>query len=252
MGKLAILAAAAVLFGAASAKADQAITFPQLGGGLTVGNSFQLGQGSLTHFGNTASSGVGVDGPFVSVSGSNIVNGSEVLTANATINWDFEVLAPADTLVGTQVNLTITGTYDASVTSAAGGGVGNIFVGPNFAELTSAFHQECDGGDKGQCGHDPFEVQALVTVNEVEEIELQVNGVGGDNLNLGHGFSFSIDPMLSLSPDLIDQGFSLQVEPDALPPPITGGVPEPAAWTLMILGFGMAGASLRRRRALAG
>lgn len=33
----------------------------------------------------------------------------------------------------------------------------------------------------------------------------------------------------------------------------TGGVPEPAAWALMILGFGLSGATLRRRRdALAG
>jgi len=30
-----------------------------------------------------------------------------------------------------------------------------------------------------------------------------------------------------------------------------GAVPEPAAWALMIAGFGLAGATLRRRRALA-
>ncbi len=30
---------------------------------------------------------------------------------------------------------------------------------------------------------------------------------------------------------------------------ITGGVPEPATWAMMILGFGFAGAALRRRRA---
>jgi hypothetical protein len=29
------------------------------------------------------------------------------------------------------------------------------------------------------------------------------------------------------------------------------GVPEPASWALMIGGFGLAGASLRRRRAIA-
>lgn len=29
--------------------------------------------------------------------------------------------------------------------------------------------------------------------------------------------------------------------------PATGGVPEPASWALMILGFGGVGASLRRR-----
>ncbi|THD70619.1 MAG: PEP-CTERM sorting domain-containing protein [Phenylobacterium sp.] len=32
---------------------------------------------------------------------------------------------------------------------------------------------------------------------------------------------------------------------------LTPGVPEPAAWSLMILGFGAAGAMMRRRRALA-
>jgi hypothetical protein len=36
--------------------------------------------------------------------------------------------------------------------------------------------------------------------------------------------------------------------PDSLPP---GGVPEPAAWALMILGFGAMGCALRRRRGLA-
>jgi hypothetical protein len=30
-----------------------------------------------------------------------------------------------------------------------------------------------------------------------------------------------------------------------------GGVPEPASWALMIVGFGSAGAMLRRRRSLA-
>jgi hypothetical protein len=29
-----------------------------------------------------------------------------------------------------------------------------------------------------------------------------------------------------------------------------GGVPEPASWALMIGGFGLAGAALRRRKAL--
>ena len=31
-------------------------------------------------------------------------------------------------------------------------------------------------------------------------------------------------------------------------PPSNGGVPEPASWALMIAGFGLTGAMLRRRR----
>ncbi len=34
------------------------------------------------------------------------------------------------------------------------------------------------------------------------------------------------------------------------PPPTTGGIPEPASWALMILGFGAVGATLRRRQGL--
>lgn len=44
--------------------------------------------------------------------------------------------------------------------------------------------------------------------------------------------------------DPFDVAFTLQ---DAS----AGGVPEPAAWTMMIGGFGLAGAALRRRRAVA-
>jgi hypothetical protein len=35
------------------------------------------------------------------------------------------------------------------------------------------------------------------------------------------------------------------------PPPVTGGIPEPSTWALLIAGFGGAGGMLRRRRALA-
>jgi|GEM_PF-1356632 len=35
-------------------------------------------------------------------------------------------------------------------------------------------------------------------------------------------------------------------------PPVSGGVPEPSAWTMMILGFGLVGATVRRRGRRAG
>jgi len=42
------------------------------------------------------------------------------------------------------------------------------------------------------------------------------------------------------------ENFAFRVTPEGG----AGGVPEPAAWALMISGFGMAGATLRRRRAV--
>ncbi len=48
--------------------------------------------------------------------------------------------------------------------------------------------------------------------------------------------------------DMGDEGWGVsQVHVDGAP----GGVPEPATWALMIMGFGSLGAAMRRRRALA-
>lgn len=42
-----------------------------------------------------------------------------------------------------------------------------------------------------------------------------------------------------------------RINGDPTHPPGSGGVPEPASWALMIMGFGAAGSALRRRRAVA-
>jgi hypothetical protein len=45
---------------------------------------------------------------------------------------------------------------------------------------------------------------------------------------------------------------TLVTPPGAAPPPAVPGVPEPATWAMMIIGFGMVGGLLRRRRRIAG
>lgn len=62
-------------------------------------------------------------------------------------------------------------------------------------------------------------------------------------LAAGDTVSFLIGPAGNWTYD--STGFSLTVS-DVAP----GGVPEPASWALMIMGFGAAGSLLRRRRAL--
>jgi hypothetical protein len=60
---------------------------------------------------------------------------------------------------------------------------------------------------------------------------------GRDAFNLADGVSVNAGDWL------VDNRF--------IDPLATGAVPEPAAWALMITGFGAAGAMLRRRRAIA-
>jgi hypothetical protein len=66
----------------------------------------------------------------------------------------------------------------------------------------------------------------------------------------GHFNFFNVDAMGNLSGPNTD----LSIIPDHLVialAPGGGAVPEPATWAIMICGFGLAGAALRRRRALA-
>jgi hypothetical protein len=60
----------------------------------------------------------------------------------------------------------------------------------------------------------------------------------------------SSDELVRLSGTAVRQSFVgvTQIASVGSPPPPGGGIPEPATWTMMILGFGGLGALLRRRR----
>ena len=65
----------------------------------------------------------------------------------------------------------------------------------------------------------------------------------------------SIDPTITIDQTFYDNvgltagDFALVVEPGLPGADAGGGVPEPASWALMLAGFGVVGAQLRRRRA---
>lgn len=238
MRRLAILAAAAVLLGAASAHADgNAVVFPAVGFGLSVGNQYQGAPGDLRAGTDDAIGGATVGGPFVTASGT-AYSGNLV---GATATWEYEVVGAPSTNIG----VLISGVYDASSTGSSGT-VANIFVGDNFRDYSVAFHRECTDSNR-DCTQQQFSVEAFVSANFVEQIEIQVGGAVTNAT--GGNFSVTIDPIITLAPGFADQGYTLLVAPDAQPPAGVSGVPEPATWALMIVGFGAAGATLRRRRA---
>jgi hypothetical protein len=238
MRRLAILAAAAVLSGAASAHADgvPVVVFPAVGFGLQIGNVFQNTPGDLRIGTDDAIAGATVGGPFVTATGS-AYSGNSV---NVTADWHYEVLGAPSTNIG----VLISGIYSAS-SAGHSGTVGNIFVGDSFRDFSDAFHRECVDSNRDCALQQQFSVEAFVSANFMQEIEIQVGGAV--NNPLGGSFSVTIDPLITLAPGFADQGYTLLVAPDAQPP-AGGGVPEPATWGLMIAGFGLAGAALRRRR----
>ncbi|MBL8554004.1 MAG: PEP-CTERM sorting domain-containing protein [Phenylobacterium sp.] len=89
----------------------------------------------------------------------------------------------------------------------------------------------------------PNSVDVAAWVGGVGQIANSLGAFSFDaSLTAGQKVSFSVGAAGNYAFD--STGFALDVTgPDA-----AGGVPEPASWTMMILGFGGAGAMMRRRR----
>ena len=241
MRRLALLAAAAVLFGAASAHADgNTVVFPPVGIGLQVGSTFAFGPGEVRVGNDYAIGGVDAGGPYVTATGSTASEGQQSQTVDVTATWEYEVIGPPSTSVGVLVS----GVYDA-VSTGQSGTVGNIFVGDSFRDYSNAFTGDCTDG-LGYCGLHQFSIETNISANFIEQIEIHV---GGAVTGAQGDYSVTIDPIITLAPGFAAQGYTLLVAPDAQPPVL--GVPAPATWALTIAGFGLSGAALRRRRAAA-
>lgn len=82
-----------------------------------------------------------------------------------------------------------------------------------------------------------YDLGAAVTALGVTGFQyLRLDGTSGGAINGANGFD--VDAVAAIN--YIDTR-----------PPVTGAIPEPATWAMMILGFGMAGATIRRRRSVA-
>ena len=132
-------------------------------------------------------------------------------------------------------------------------GSAGLNPGDFYGQVCASFDGACANGG----GSNTVDINASFSVptNTVEWIKLSVTA---SSQNYGSEFGGQADPILFLDPSILDpQDYSIDVSPDVTngdPPFIGGGpdggdgVPEPAAWALMTLGFGGLGAVIRRRR----
>lgn len=91
---------------------------------------------------------------------------------------------------------------------------------------------------------DPFTFAELGDVNGVYNSDgVDAFAFDPDNVSIDGG---SVN--VNLSNSVFTPGSSLQVKFDrTTTPPTDGAVPEPATWAMMILGFGLVGAAMRKR-----
>jgi hypothetical protein len=176
---------------------------------------------------------------------------SAATTVSATLTYSFRIDGPDDGPVRVDINA-----YLIAETSILPGGSA-------FAEvLTSSGSSACVALNDSRCA--PFDTYQAGGYDEVTELNARLhemdtpgtvytisliaeagwNGVGNT------GGSASVDPVIFVDPheanaDLYTVDLSPQVTNIA-------GIPEPASWALMLVGFGGLGAALRtRRRAVA-
>jgi hypothetical protein len=143
----------------------------------------------------------------------------------------------------------IEGNSGGTLTCGSANGVGDGVCETTFSTL---FLLRSYGNGVGGQALNAF-LSATANSSATEFVDIDgTEYVGNSDIKAVADPFFEIDPTWAAD----HPGYSLQFSDsivNGVPGPAgdAGGVPEPAAWALMIAGFGMAGAALRRRRAAA-
>lgn len=213
----------------------------------TIGTSDANGSASATLIFSPA--------PGVKASASISPSASESLstayTADAEVDYDLIVHPGANfTTEVTEVPLALSGVTSFS-RSGFGDATGKIVY--TDAQLNSdVTNFICNTHSHSGCGSSPFTIGYRAILDDlgifVGQISLKVRATASE---FPDSASAMIDPILTIDPDflILHPGTTLELSPGIGNGDQQGGVPEPASWALLIAGFGLAGANLRRRRA---
>jgi len=211
--------------------------FPSAPHGSDPDTSFAAGSvsGSINNQDGTASGHASASSQYVSADAA--AAGNTQGLGHASETYYFAVIGPQNV----DVHLLING---GGHLDATGGGA--VEVDENINNITN-FSQTCRSGSS-QCGDFTYSQSVSITSDTAVYLSLAIFAIA-ENGSAG-GF---IDPMITIDPNFVDAGLYHLEFSDGITngSPLSPGVPEPASWALMIAGFGLAGAALRRRRSAA-
>lgn len=168
---------------------------------------------------------------------------------NVSVSYYFAVDGAPNTMVPIEIQFTLeTTALGTDALASAFIGVSGIYPGAGALACSSA------GGWRGQCPSDSMGGSVIggsffgdVMSNTPIPITLEANAAAYTLGPLDNSFaSATADPIITV----LNDGFSLDLLPGV--GNSIGGVPEPATWTMLILGVAMIGFAARRRNALAG
>lgn len=228
LGAVLVLAASAVLGSSAQAAppAYEAVSLYNIGIAYAPGSYSGLSQTG----GFESASLTGFPQPALTVNASGDTYGM-MSGAIARLDYHYEVVGPAS---DTPVNLQITGFLTVRNSSINGSAKAFIIAGGvgKSLEIYSA----------GELQSSPSWLISVLP-GSVNDITMQANAGGNDYEGAYSSYAFA-DPVISfVGPH---DGYSLVFSP-GIGNGVGGGVPEPATWAMMVVGFGALGAVLRRR-----
>lgn len=240
--------AAIALAAAAMATSAQALTLApaKYRGGLSGGYSYNsLTPNSISHtspFGTKTASSTTIGGLKASVIGVSTIAGDGV--AEASINYKFAVLSAFPGVIHILIN-----------GSAESAGSGNYF-GESGVDLfgstnaTVAYAHSCHASP-GCAGNQVFASggpkPVLIHANEAYTINIYASG---GTFDANSSFNVWADPTITFDPAYDHPADAVFAFSEGVPGPVVavdGGVPEPASWAMMIMGFGSIGVLMRRR-----
>lgn len=273
---LAAPAAAATLVAGAGPNSDSATQTCSPAAGSVVGSStVSFSTSCSSAAAGTASAGaIAATGHLGGFAEADSHNGNSLIAKNgSTATFDdfltFTSSDPSLTSTTVAVNLLLDGVFDASgPVASTDAGVFLFFAGHNFGARyvltqdgfrvdSSSFTLESGvigATTNAALGTGTFLIPLNTPLHFVLSLEASALASGPGSHAMAafgdHSFKFAATPFdlpdgvtLNAGDYIVDNRFI-----DPLAP--TGGVPEPAAWSLMILGFGLSGAAMRRRRRL--
>ena len=180
-----------------------------------------------------------VDGTHPSQGPSVFLPGWTVQSGSVDLTWSSSVWGPADT-----------GNYSLDINGWSPG-----VISQNFATVAGQTYDVSYAYSRNAAGSAFDPVQATVAAGDVSKL-VSVSYEDPDfgsayHMLWGHsGFSFVATGSQSTITLSAVTGGNAGVFFDSIDVTGPAGVPEPAAWALMIVGFGGVGAVLRRRRAV--
>ena len=219
---------------------SQTATIQSVGtAGLSFNYSYTQGHGSVT---TTFSGGA------MSLTDIGVVSGASPagLSSINDGNYYFEVSGP----VGGTASVLLTAHGSTSVSFYSGWALVGVYVSAIDDGSTALFSSCSVGAGLGPpqaanaCGDHSRQpsftgqVEFTVPVGVQESVSITSGAANGYTAG---AYQVSFDPMITFAPDFNADGYAIATSPDA-------GVPEPGAWSLMLIGMGAVGAAMRSRR----